>query len=102
MRSFVRSYLSPVIAMLLGSASVRPAQTTVFPVEPEAKSEPKPEPAITVDNISYAWSYRQRERTGGGLPGSFYMERAEAKRERKAEKLRVISRHWPQQQGHQS
>ena len=96
MRSFVRSYLSPIVALLLGSASMRPAQTVVFPVEPE----PKPEPAMTADNISYGWSYRQRERTGGTLPGSFYMERAQAKRERKAEKLRAISLHWPQQRGY--
>lgn len=45
------------------------------------------------------WTTRTPRYVPDGLPGSFYIERAQAKRERKAEKLRAISRHWPQQRG---
>lgn len=45
------------------------------------------------------WTTRTPRHVPDTLPGSFYMERAQAKRERKAEKLRAISLHWPQQRG---
>ncbi|HHV68213.1 MAG TPA: hypothetical protein GXX48_11295 [Ochrobactrum intermedium] len=43
------------------------------------------------------WTTRTPRHVPDTLPASFYKERAQAKRERKAVKLIAMSRHWPQQ-----
>ncbi|MBJ6722406.1 hypothetical protein I2750_19590 [Bacillus sp. PR5] len=85
--------------MFGGFAVSRPSAITVSldTADPEPRrSDPSP---ITVDRVQHVRSYRRQFQPVGTLPGSFYMELAQAKRERKAEKLRAISRHWPQQLG---
>jgi len=95
MRRFGFGSVLALGAMLLGGVSIRRAPSTAVVIHDDASSTPTSKPARK------PWTRRSPRFVPTVLPASFYQERAEVKRERKAEKLRLICRHWPQQQGYQ-
>ncbi|MEN5278898.1 hypothetical protein ABE527_18375 [Brucella sp. TWI432] len=94
MRRFGIGSVLALGAMLLGGVSIRRAPATAITIHDDAS------PAPTPMRTKKPWTRRSPRFVPTLLPASFYQERAEAKRERKAEKLRMICRHWPQQQGY--